>query len=461
MAGKIKRGCLIPLLIGLLLFAGLILLSLTARATAPGWPMRVEGVRLEPLLPPLDALDITKENGAWYLMNPTVNYDLSEAEDDEAKSIELAGDWRSCTNMLAWMEANPDWLAPLRGCSAAAHHQVPTVSNIQTSVGYVMSKQDINRRLRLWMDMKAAAHDWEAVEEAMTISLDLGHTVSSGGTLINHLVGGLSVFETTGSMQHFRETEELSPSVAKAWQELLHRHRARSQPLAETFRYERLFAQDAVQLAYGQGIGAAFGGGGPNLPYLSPLMMLFGSSPKKTAAHFDDLYSHLIHEAGLPVYSNHADKVVEDFFSNPTYLTYLSPDPMGRILGGLLLPTLQSSRISEAKVQLNVDLTDVALGIERWTAEQDELPEHLADLVPEYLVAVPVDPFDPAGGLIRYVSSNESWRIYSVWNDFKDDGGEVHFQMPGMRRVKEGADYILFSDHDARAKALREKKAAE
>ncbi|MFT7514589.1 MAG: hypothetical protein ACI9QL_003811, partial [Candidatus Omnitrophota bacterium] len=209
MAGKIKRGCLIPLLIGLLLFAGLILLSLTARATAPGWPMRVEGVRLEPLLPPLDALDITKENGAWYLMNPTVNYDLSEAEDDEAKSIELAGDWRSCTNMLAWMEANPDWLAPLRGCSAAAHHQVPTVSNIQTSVGYVMSKQDINRRLRLWMDMKAAAHDWEAVEEAMTISLDLGHTVSSGGTLINHLVGGLSVFETTGSMQHFRETVDL------------------------------------------------------------------------------------------------------------------------------------------------------------------------------------------------------------------------------------------------------------
>jgi len=62
-----------------------------------------------------------------------------------------------------------------------------------------------------------------------------------------------------------------------------------------------------------------------------------------------------------------------------------------------------------------------ALAIARFQAKSGRLPKDLAALVPEYLVAVPLDPFD--GKPIKYKQSDRGVVVYSIGADMVDDGG--------------------------------------
>ena len=52
---------------------------------------------------------------------------------------------------------------------------------------------------------------------------------------------------------------------------------------------------------------------------------------------------------------------------------------------------------------------------------QLRLPANLAQLVPEYLKRVPIDPF--SGKPIIYRLEESNWLLYSVGQDGVDDGG--------------------------------------
>jgi hypothetical protein len=65
------------------------------------------------------------------------------------------------------------------------------------------------------------------------------------------------------------------------------------------------------------------------------------------------------------------------------------------------------------------------LAVERFRADhEDETPGSLEALVPNYLAAVPLDPF--SGKPIVYRRSATDYRVYSVDSDMKDDGGVVY-----------------------------------
>ena len=62
-----------------------------------------------------------------------------------------------------------------------------------------------------------------------------------------------------------------------------------------------------------------------------------------------------------------------------------------------------------------------ALAVEQYRLEHGVCPERLSDLVPEYLDAVPTDPFD--GEPLRYRQFAGGYKVYSVGRDLVDDGG--------------------------------------
>ena len=65
----------------------------------------------------------------------------------------------------------------------------------------------------------------------------------------------------------------------------------------------------------------------------------------------------------------------------------------------------------------------VALAIRLYEIDHGQRPEALAALVPDYLDALPTDPFDPAGGTFRYLPQAERPRLYSLGADCIDHGG--------------------------------------
>jgi hypothetical protein len=73
-----------------------------------------------------------------------------------------------------------------------------------------------------------------------------------------------------------------------------------------------------------------------------------------------------------------------------------------------------------------------AVAAERFRLERGRWPESLEELVPAYLRAVPLDPFD--GRPLRFRRLADGVVVYSVGPDGTDDGGEVlnDPQTPGL-----------------------------
>jgi hypothetical protein len=85
--------------------------------------------------------------------------------------------------------------------------------------------------------------------------------------------------------------------------------------------------------------------------------------------------------------------------------------------------TPAAMKIGEAcrRGQAELRCSAAALAAERYRQKHGRWPEELKDLVPEFLKAVPVDPFD--GKPLRYRHDPAGVVVYSAGPDRKDDGG--------------------------------------
>jgi hypothetical protein len=91
------------------------------------------------------------------------------------------------------------------------------------------------------------------------------------------------------------------------------------------------------------------------------------------------------------------------------------------ILSSLLLPVYGKAIIKEANNLAQVRSAQTAIAIERYRLAKRKLPENLNELVPQFLSAVPADPF--GGQPLRYHRLAKGYVVYSVGSDGHDDGG--------------------------------------
>jgi hypothetical protein len=104
------------------------------------------------------------------------------------------------------------------------------------------------------------------------------------------------------------------------------------------------------------------------------------------------------------------------------------------LLGQLLISTADTiwpRALATAYTQTAADrLIQISLAARNYFDDHHTLPPTLADLVPEYLPAVPLDPFDDKP--LRYDAAKGL--IYSVGTDLKDQGGSRFLTMPHAAR---------------------------
>jgi len=89
----------------------------------------------------------------------------------------------------------------------------------------------------------------------------------------------------------------------------------------------------------------------------------------------------------------------------------------------ILSPAFGTSFGKSAEITARIRSAQVALAVERYRLQHaNALPGALTDLVPEFLNAIPADPFD--GQPLRFKPlPAKGYVIYSVGKDRKDDDG--------------------------------------
>lgn len=73
----------------------------------------------------------------------------------------------------------------------------------------------------------------------------------------------------------------------------------------------------------------------------------------------------------------------------------------------------------------------IALAIRLYELDHKDRPVDLALLVPDYLPAVPIDPFSPDSGPIRYIHDRDPPILYTVWKDGEDNQGRERNEKRG------------------------------
>lgn len=131
-------------------------------------------------------------------------------------------------------------------------------------------------------------------------------------------------------------------------------------------------------------------------------------------------------------------KELEAWYDNPPW--YLLPSQKTEVMkmkyGDICLPPLRQYYAVLLKRQVRRDLARVFVALERFHRANHAYPAALSELVPVYLPAVPLDPFD--GQPIKYRRTPAGgYRAYSVWQNGIDDGG-----IPNVREDEDSTDYL-------------------
>jgi hypothetical protein len=88
-----------------------------------------------------------------------------------------------------------------------------------------------------------------------------------------------------------------------------------------------------------------------------------------------------------------------------------------------MLPSLTRIFIIEDRCIASLSEARTALAIERYRLATGKVPDSLEELVPKYLEAVPIDPFDPDEKPLRYVKIKKGYIVYSIGEDGTDNNG--------------------------------------
>ncbi len=95
----------------------------------------------------------------------------------------------------------------------------------------------------------------------------------------------------------------------------------------------------------------------------------------------------------------------------------------------------------------------VAVAIERFRSARGTMPAALADLVPEYVTSLPVDPY--TGRALLFRQAPRAYTIYSVGPNGRDDGGDLTSEFEQVIRQGFGRRVIAGADVGVRVLDLR------
>jgi len=160
------------------------------------------------------------------------------------------------------------------------------------------------------------------------------------------------------------------------------------------------------------------------------------------------IYRHADEKQFLENYQTLIDLAPTDPFTGPwtpaletsrKMQTQLNSSGIERLFSRMVLPAVENTTSRIISTQAMVHLTVTALALQRYKLAHGNYPKSLTDLVPEFLPALPFDPFD--GNTLRYQPlSTGGYLLYAIGPDGADDNGDA--TKPKRRGPLEGKDIV-------------------
>jgi hypothetical protein len=152
-------------------------------------------------------------------------------------------------------------------------------------------------------------------------------------------------------------------------------------------------------------------GGGPGVQWLPDVLI------RQNQMRGAEILTWLVDAADDPKAMHEAAKRINETIPG---------EPIRHIIVRILLPSLSRAVELHLKATALLECTRIGLAAERFRMHTGRLPSSIQELVPDYLKAVPSDPFN--GEPMRFVATDDGIVIYSVGEDGEDDGGLVALQ---------------------------------
>ena len=121
-----------------------------------------------------------------------------------------------------------------------------------------------------------------------------------------------------------------------------------------------------------------------------------------------------------------------------------------KIMSALLLPSLGNAMRKAAISQAAITLATTACALERYRLVHNSHPTQLAELVPQYLKHVPIDPVN-GKPLVYRLKPDGSYILYSLGENGVDDGGKVVLNKSGINVNLQEGDWVwTYPEHEAK-----------
>lgn len=280
--------------------------------------------------------------------------------------------------------------------------------------------RQLARFLSLAGQTKAAQGDWSGAVSAELDAVQMGETLPRGGPLIGMLVG--IACQSIGRKHAWAAVPHLSAAEAQAAARRLESIRAAHVSFADTMQAEKEGTQSSLREVMAQPDWATQLTAGMSGP-----IQTFSQDPKAWAGNtVNASYVRLIGKGRI--LSNNAQWMDEAIAQarQPYALHPAMPPLPNDLVNQVLLPSNGKLRLYEVRADTQNALLLATLALQAYHQDHKSYPATLAALAPDYLKAIPTDPFALSGPL-RYKRVGAKYALYSVDPDGKDDGGKAIF----------------------------------
>ena len=259
--------------------------------------------------------------------------------------------------------------------------------------------------------LKLIDGDMEGSAATVRIQARISATLDEHPTIIGRVVQVAIDAKTLRTIENIMRVGELDEQTLVALDKDV-QARLKASTMKWGFLGERAFLVGVCeQIATGNlslGSLASLGSGGPGVRWLPRLMVRWNQMRGA------EILTWLVDAADDPKAMTAAAQRID---------TTVPAEPITQAIVRTLTPSLSRAVVLHIRITAQLECARVALAAERFRLDTNRLPTSIEELVPDYLDAVPTDPF--SGEPMRLAVTDEGVVIYSVYDDGEDDGGIV------------------------------------